>query len=236
MISALFAVVRQSFCRFCLDDSDRLRTGQLRGLQHKLLGLKKTPSEKFVFNESRTFTWGGFAILFLLLSTATPLTLAWFDLTLATLLLHNSAGALFRSDTLWSLFPWGCLNPNRFTLVAMPSFLGGINLGVERAVGAMLVVSGSVSLFPFPFLSMMSVLARRRAAFELDAIDGAVVGRRLKPNDVETPFVWRDCFLDKSLSSSPGLYKTKRIRLINAGHRSSTIFEERNRKLVLSRF
>jgi hypothetical protein len=178
----------------------------LRGLQHKLLGLKKTPSEKIVFNESRTFTWGGFAILFLLLSTATPLTLTWFDLTLATLLLHNSAGALFRSDTLWSLFPWGCLNPNRFTLVAMPSFLGGINLGVERAVGAMLVVSGSVSLFPFPFLSMMSVLARRRAAFELDAIDGAVVGRRLKPNDVETPFVWSDCFLDKSLSSSPGLW------------------------------
>jgi hypothetical protein len=39
VISALFAVVRQSFCRFCLDDSDRLRTGQLRGLQHKLLGL-----------------------------------------------------------------------------------------------------------------------------------------------------------------------------------------------------
>lgn len=82
--------------------------------------------------------------------------------------------------------------------MALGSFFGGARRGVLLPEG-MVVVGGS----SFPLLSVVSMSARRRATAALPVIDGAVVGRFLKPNDVATPFVhcWSG-FLDGSFSSS----------------------------------
>lgn len=91
------------------------------------------------------------------------------------------------------------LNPNLLTLVALGSFFGGANLGVDLPVGATLLAKASVSAsFPLP-----SRFASLRAAVGFEAIDGA--GRRLKPKDVATPLVtWLE-FVDRILLLSVGL-------------------------------
>lgn len=120
----------------------------------------------------------------------------------------------------------GCLNPNRLTLVAFASFFGGARRGVVLPEGTALLVNGSVSdVLPppppppplLPFLSMISVApaARRRPTFAFPAADvfpvnrveGAVLGRFLKPKDMATPLVYGGpiFFFVLGFSSSSGL-------------------------------
>lgn len=89
-----------------------------------------------------------------------------------------------------------CRKPNLATpCVAFPSFFGGGNLGVDLPLVWKFSVRDFVSL-SFPFESVESVNARRRATTWLDAVkdDGAVPGR-LKPNDVASPLEVIDLFL-----------------------------------------
>lgn len=96
------------------------------------------------------------------------------------------------------LLACGCLNPNRLTLVAFASFLGGARRGVVLPDGTTLLVNGAVSVVallpPFPFLSIISAPASRRPTFTFPVVvpiivEGAVFGLFLKPKDIATPFV-----------------------------------------------
>lgn len=91
------------------------------------------------------------------------------------------------------------LNPNLLTLIALGSFFGGANLGVDLPVGTTLLVKALDSaLFPLP-----SMLANRRAALGFEALDS--VGLRRKPKDIATPLVNLLESVDRILLLSLGL-------------------------------